>query len=226
MSAARIPETKPLIAGQHLARLEFHERYLAMPPRFRAELIGGYVVMPSPVGDRHLSLHRNAVGWLWFYDWRTPGLTGGLDASTALGDFAEVQPDTFLRIRPEKGGQTRNLGHIIGGCPELVIEVASASRSIDLGPKLADYEKGGALEYIVLAVNPDEVYYFVRKGDGLVRIKTDIDGLYRSKAFPGLWLDPVAIFGNDKSAIIATLERGLATPEHAAFVARLAAIQA
>ena len=47
------------------------------------------------------------------------------------------------------------------------------------------------------------------------------DGVYRSEVFPGLWFDPVAFFAEDMDALIATLERGLATPEHAAFVARL-----
>ncbi len=225
MSTAQPPAIRPLIAGQRLSRAEFHERYLATPPGFRAELIGGVVVVPSPVGDRHEEVHRGAVLWTAVYELRTPGIKGGLDGSTALDDVSEVQPDTCLRIKPEHGGQTRKLGNIIGGCPELVVEVASSSRAIDLGPKLADYERGGALEYVVLAVNPDEVYWHVRQGGRLVRIPPDPDGLYRSKAFPGLWLDPVALFAYDLPAMIATVDRGLASPEHVEFVARLAAIR-
>ena len=40
--------------------------------------------------------------------------------------------------------------------------------------------------------------------------------------FPGLWLDPAALLRKDLAGVLAVLERGLATPEHAAFVARLA----
>jgi Uma2 family endonuclease len=223
VSTAQPPAVKPLIAGQQLNRAEFHERYLATPPGFRAELIGGIVVVPSPVGNRHDEVHRGAVLWTGFYESRTPGIKGGLEGSTALDEISEVQPDTCLRIKPEHGGQTYKLGNIIGGCPELVIEVASSSRAIDLGPKLADYERAGALEYVVLAVNPDEVYWHVRDGDRLVRVPPDPDGLYRSRVFRGLWLDPAALFAYDLPAILATVDRGLASPEHAEFVARLAA---
>ena len=38
----------PLVDGERLDRATFHERYEAMPPRTRAELIGGVVVMASP----------------------------------------------------------------------------------------------------------------------------------------------------------------------------------
>jgi Uma2 family endonuclease len=226
MSTARMPAVAPLVAGQRLDQASFHERYREMPPGVRAELIGGVVVMPSPVGDRHSVVHRAAVGWTWSYSVRTPGVSGGIDASTALDDSSEVQPDTFLRIKPEHGGRTRKLGNIIGGCPELVIEVANASRVTDLGLKLRDYERAGALEYVVFAIQPDEVYWFVREGETLVRIEPDPDGIYRSRSFPGLWIDPASIFADDGPAILATLERGLATDEHADFVARLAAFRA
>ncbi|MGE3821427.1 MAG: hypothetical protein AB7I30_18615, partial [Isosphaeraceae bacterium] len=46
-------------------------------------------------------------------------------------------------------------------------------------------------------------------------------GELRSEAFPGLWLNPGALLSGDADALIATLERGLTSPEHEAFVARL-----
>jgi hypothetical protein len=39
--------------------------------------------------------------------------------------------------------------------------------------------------------------------------------------FPGLWLDPAALVAGDAQTVLAALSRGLATPEHTAFVARL-----
>jgi hypothetical protein len=47
------------------------------------------------------------------------------------------------------------------------------------------------------------------------------DGIFRSEAFPGLWLEAAAMLGGDLKQVLATLQRGLATPEHAAFVQRL-----
>ncbi|MBV8318370.1 MAG: hypothetical protein JOZ53_25795, partial [Planctomycetaceae bacterium] len=49
------------------------------------------------------------------------------------------------------------------------------------------------------------------------------DSLYRSEVFPGLWLDPAALMAGDRVGLRVALHQGLATAEHAAFVARLAA---
>jgi hypothetical protein len=48
-------------------------------------------------------------------------------------------------------------------------------------------------------------------------------GLYRLESFPGLWLDPQALIDGDTRRFRAVVDLGLATPEHADFVARLAA---
>jgi hypothetical protein len=52
-------------------------------------------------------------------------------------------------------------------------------------------------------------------------LRLDESGIYRSKIFPGLWLDPAAMLRGDKKALKATIQRGLSSPEHTAFVARL-----
>jgi Uma2 family endonuclease len=145
------------------------------------------------------------------------------NATVILDDLGEVQPDALMRILPSKGGQTRDQGKYVGGCPELIVEVADSSRGLDLGEKLAEYERAGALEYVVFAIDPDEVFWHVRQGDRLVRINPDADGLFRSQSFPGLWLDPEALFHDDGLALVAALDRGLATAEHARFVAELVA---
>jgi Uma2 family endonuclease len=128
-----------------------------------------------------------------------------------------------LRIRPEFGGQTSNVRGYIRGAPELVVEIAKASRYVDLGPKLADYARAGVLEYVVRALDPDEVLWFRRVRRSLKRVAADADGLYRSAVFPGLWLDPSALLSGDLRRLRQVVEQGVATPEHAAFVARLAA---
>jgi Uma2 family endonuclease len=103
------------------------------------------------------------------------------------------------------------------------VEVARATRYVDLGPKLADYERAGVREYVVRALDPDEVLWHVLREGKLVPLPPGPDGLYRSEVFPGLWLDPQALLAGDRRRVRAALEQGLATPEHAAFVARLAA---
>jgi hypothetical protein len=79
------------------------------------------------------------------------------------------------------------------------------------------------LEYVVVTLDPDEVHWFVRRGDRLEALPPGPEGLFRSETFPGLWLDPVALFSDDVDGLISALDRGRSTPEHAAFVASLAA---
>jgi hypothetical protein len=40
------------------------------------------------------------------------------------------------------------------------------------------------------------------------------------KVFPGLWLDPDALFTDDPDRLIQVLDDGIASPEHAAIVAK------
>jgi Uma2 family endonuclease len=215
----------PLVPGQRLDRAEFHRRYEAMPPDTRAELIGGVVVMSSPVGFAHGRNSANVVTWVNLYRRRTPGVSVGDNTSTALDNLGEPQPDALLRILPECGGQTRTEGRLIVGAPELVVEVADTTRSTDLGAKREDYRRAGVLEYVAVVLEPGRVDWHVRRGDELVEVPADPDGIYRSEAFPGLWLDPTALLGDDLDGLITTLERGLASPGHAAFVARLAVVR-
>ncbi len=221
-TTGRRASTPPLVHGQRLHRAEFHARYEAMPPEIRAELIGGIVyIMSSPLGNPHGEAHAIIMWWLVQYRFHTPGVAVADNVSTALDDLAEPQPDALMRILPARGGQTHDLGIYIGGAPELVAEVAASSRSIDLGAKLTDYERAGVGEYIVVTLDPDDVFWHVRRGDRVVRVPADPDGLHRSVVFPGLWLDPAALLADDGPALVAALERGLATEAHAAFVARM-----
>lgn len=226
MSTVERPERRalpPLVAGERLDQPTFHERYAAMPPGTRAELVGGIVYMPSPLNFSRHSSPDDALGyWMAHYKRFTPGVRGGPNATVKLGDYGEPQPDRLLLIPEGRGGRSRLVGGYIVGAPELVAEVALTTRSFDLGPKKADYERAGVLEYLVFGVGHDEIRWFVRRDGRFDDLLPDEAGIFRSEVFPGLWLDPAALFAEDLDGLIATLERGLATPEHAAFVARLA----
>jgi Uma2 family endonuclease len=214
----------PLEAGDHLDQATFHARYEAMPPDFRAELIGGVVFVPSPLRKEHGSHHALVMGWLTNYWIATPG-TETLDNTTAiLGDGSEPQPDAALIIEPERGGQTSvsEDGYAIGP-PELIVEVASSSESIDLHRKHRDYEQAGVLEYVVVVLRQRVVRWFVLQ-DGTYRdMEADARGLFKSSVFPGLWLDAPALLRRDGRQVMATLQHGIETPEHTVFVQQLQA---
>lgn len=213
----------PLVEGQWLDQPTFHARYEAMPPGTRAELIDGVVFMPSPVGPGHGRASVPVIVWLDDYAEQTPGLEVMDNATAVLGPKSEPQPDALLRILPEFGGRTRIERKYLHGAPELVAEVSHATRYVDLGPKLEDYRRAGVLEYVVRALEPDEVLWFVRVGEALVPRPLGEDGLYRSTIFPGLWLDPQALIRGDRRRLRAVVDLGCATPEHAESVAKLAA---
>jgi Uma2 family endonuclease len=219
--AALVPPL--LVEGQRLDQRTFHALYEAMPAGARAELIDGVVYMPSPGSLEHGEAHVPIIVWLDYYADETPGARALDNATTILGWKSEPQPDGLLRVLPEYGGRTWNEGGFVHGAPELVVEVSKATRYVDLGPKLRDYERADVLEYVVRAIDPDEIFWFIQENGILVQCSIGEDGLYRSTVFPGLWLDLQALLQGNRRGLRAVLDRGCSTPEHIAFVAKLAA---
>lgn len=217
------PALPPLENGDRLDQKTFHARYEAMPEETRAELIGGIVYMASPLKPQHGRMHARIMHWLQEYADATLG-TDALDNTTAiLGEESEPQPDAYLIVLPERGGQMRlNSEDYLEGAPELIIEVASSRESIDLHGKKDDYERAGVREYGVIALRQNQVFWFVARDGRFVELAPGADGIIRSEVFPGLWIDPDALLRRDTARIRAVLQQGLETPEHAAFVARLA----
>jgi Uma2 family endonuclease len=213
----------PLENGDRLTRAEFERRYDAMPELKKAELIEGEVHMPSPVRhSRHSHPHTRLVAWLANYETDTPGVEAGDNGSVRLDLDNEPQPDAFLIIRPDHGGQARiTEDDYIEGAPELVGEVASSRVSYDLGKKLVVYRRSGVCEYVVWRVLDKQVDWFVNREGQFEPMAPGDDGILRSAAFPGLWLDPVALVRGDKTRVKAVLQHGLSSAEHAEFVARL-----
>ena len=220
---AMINPPRELVEGQRLDQPTFHALYEAMPPGTRAELINGVVLMPGPVGPPHGRARLPTVVWLSYFEENTPGVEALVNVTTALDLKSEPQPDALLRILPEYGGRTRTDRRFVQGVPELLVEVADGSRYTDLGPKFDDYERVGVLEYVVRSIEPDEIIWSVLRKGRFVDLEPGPDGIYRSEVFPGLWLDPQALLAGDMRRLRAVLDLGCATPEHAAFVARLAA---
>jgi len=76
------------------------------------------------------------------------------------------------------------------------------------------------LEYVVWRVWDKAVDWFVLRGGRYERLAPGNDGIFRSTVFPGLWLDAAAVVAGDVGRILAVLEQGLASREHAEFAAR------
>ena len=230
ISAARITKEPKQAAipilenGDHLTVAEFERRYDAMPEVKKAELIHGVVYMGSPVRMReHGSPHGAMITWLGYYSAFTRGTEVGDNATLKLeiGE-SQPQPDDILRILPEYGGQSKTdgKGYVVGSV-ELAAEVAASSATYDLHDKLTAYEENGVREYIVWRVEDEEIDWFILKRGKYQRLTKSKDGLYKSRVFPGLWLDPKAMIAGDLAKVIETVQNGVASPEHRTFVDKL-----
>ena len=228
----------PLRNGDRLTLVEFERRYDAMPHLKKAELIEGIVYIPSadfqlPEGNppdmaspvsfrKHANPHYKLISWLGRYSEATLGVEGGDNGSTRLDLDNMPQPDAFLIVLPEYGGQAKiSQDDYIVGAPELVAEVAYSSVSHDLHAKLQVYRRAGVREYVVWRVEEEKLDWFVLREGRFEPLAPGEDGLLRSEAFNGLWLDQTALLLGEMARVSQVVRLGLESAEHAAFVDRL-----
>jgi Uma2 family endonuclease len=218
MATSHLINIRPLLfePGDRLSREEFLELWEQMPDLKKAELIDGVVYMPSPVSFSHGSFDSQVHALLGYYAFRTPGCKC-LDDATWMMLESAPQPDTALFILPEYGGRTVR-DKYAEGAPDLVVEVSRSSRSYDLGPKLALYQRAGVTEYVCALVKEERIEWRVLVEGSYRLMETDANGVFRSKVFPGLWVDSAAFWREDGSGLLATLDEGLRSEVHARFV--------
>ena len=212
----------PLCAGDKLTRDEFLRRWEQHPEIKFAELIGGIVYMPSPLTRQHGVTDNRAATWLGEYQAHTPGTEAGSNATTFMEGDETPQPDEYLRVLPEYGGQSRNDGKFVGGAPDFLVEVSVSSSSIDLNQKRELYEHEGVREYLAVLMYEQQIRWHRLGKLGFMLVKPDANMVWKSKVFPGLWLDGNAVLTHDSAKVLVTLQQGLQSPEHAAFVKKLA----
>ena len=214
-SVESIPE---LEAGDRLTRREFHRRYQAMPHLNKAELIEGIVYVSSPHGKYTSQLSA----WLSIYSFATTGTEVADNATTILDEDNEPQPDVYLRIEEDYDGQTwSNEDDYVIGAPELVAEIASSSASYDLHDKKKVYRRNGAKEYIVWRVKDQKLDWFALHEGEFIELNTNAEGIIESTVFPGLRLAVNSLLSGDMTVVVAELQKGIATPQHKAFVESL-----
>ena len=217
------PKLPPLENGDRLTRPEFERRYQTMPHIKKAELIEGVVYMASPLRfEPHAEPHSSIVGWLWVYRSATPGVRLGDNATVRLDMDNEPQPDALLRLDESLGGHSRiSDDGYVEGAPELIAEVAASSAAYDLRDKLRVYRRNGVQEYLVWQVYDQRLDWFRLRAGEDVPLQPDNAGVVHSEVFPGLWLAIPALLEGNLAQVLAVLQQGLTTSEHAAFVEQL-----
>ncbi len=111
----------------------------------RVELLDGRIVRMPPIGLRHWTRHATIVNYLNDVLRGRATIVG--QGSFPLGPSNEPQPDiAILAPRPyERDGRGPEPHEIFA-----VVELASSSLAIDLGPKLRIYARHGIADYLVL----------------------------------------------------------------------------
>lgn len=218
--ATDLTATPSLEAGDNLSRDEFLAIWEQLPELKFAELIGGIVYMPSPLRKEHGRGDRRISVWLGVYEAHTPGCDGGANVTSLIGADC-VQPDNYLAILRECGGKSWGEKYL-QGAPELIAETSFTSASIDMHQKFALYERAGVQEYLVLLLHNKEIRWHRLVRGKYKKTSADASGIWRSRVFPGLWLDSQAFFADDMATVLATLQEGIASAEHERFVADLA----
>jgi len=214
----------PLVQGQRLDEDEFLRRYEAMPD-VKAELINGVVcIMASPVSTDHSDSHVDLAGFVAYYRAFTPGVGANDNATTRLKPGNIPQPDVLLRVLDSHGGKTTiGADRYLHGAPELIGEVAWSSLDYDRDTKRPLYQKAGVREFILWNVEEQLIEWSILRGKEFEFLMPDSDGIIRSEAFPGLWLDVEAMVRRDTGSVFRILQQGIASPEHARFVEKLQA---
>ena len=198
----------PLENGDQLTLSEFLRRYDGMHDIKKAELIEGVVHMPSPVrAEAHAEPDALIHLWLGLYAVERE-LKVYSNATLLLDTENSFQPDAILCAKPRKGGKVwLNANGYLCGSPELVVEVAASTASIDLRDKLRIYRRAGVREYIVWRTQDNEVDWFVLDDGEYKKQTAGRDHKLRSQTFEGLVLDVAALLKLDGAKVLAALKR-------------------
>jgi hypothetical protein len=167
--------------GDKLTRREFERRYKAMPNLKKAG----------------------------FYQAFTPNLQLGDNCTVRLDADNEPQPDALLRIK--NGGQsTISEDGYVEGAPELIVEIAASTVSLDLHQKLNVYRRNQVQEYLVWRVEDGEFDWFRLTNEEYIKLEPNSEGIICSQIFPGLWLDRDALLAGDLAKALEVLQLGIA----------------
>ncbi len=146
------------------------------------------------------------------------------DNATLRLDYENVvQPDALLRLEPNvrRAFSRHQQTTIWPGRRSWWWRSQPAASAYDLGVKRRVYARNGVQEYLAAQAYEQRVDWFVLREGVYEALQPGTDGIVRSEVFPGLWLPADALWAGDLAGMITVLQQGLASAEHAAFVAQL-----
>jgi Uma2 family endonuclease len=160
---------------------------------------------------------------LWNYKIATPGVRLGDNPTVRLDLDNEPQPDAVLLIDAASDGQSRlSEDGYIEGAPELIVEIAASSATLDLRDKKRVYRRNRVQEYLVWQVFEHHLDWFSLQEEEYVPLVADPQGIIRSQVFPGLWLAVSELLAGNMQQVLAVLQSGLSSDSQQNFVQQLA----
>ena len=214
----------PLENGARLSRPEFHRRYENSPRLRKAELVEGTVyIISSPVSLSHSASHGILGTLLGTYALHTSGVQVGNNGTLLLDNENEPQPDLMLRlVESAAGARSRaSANGYVTGPPEMVVEIAVSSASLDLRDKFRAYQRNGIQEYLVWRVQENRLDWWQLIDGEYQAMAPDAAGVIESGVFPGLRLAVKALLAGAQAEAFAELQAGIASEAHRAFAASL-----
>lgn len=191
-----------------------YEEYLAWAEgdvHRRGEWADGEVIPFMTTSARHQRIHTFLFGLLINYlDLRQVGRVYSQTFELRSRPGAAREPD-LLVVLDEHRDRVKEVR--VEGAADPVIEIISPdSVTRDRRTKLDEYAKTGIPEYWI--VDPREgherIEVLVLEPDGRYRrLEADSDGRLRSTVLPGIWVDPVWLFGDELPSVV-RLSMGMA----------------
>ena len=211
------PRTRPsqslpsLENGDRMTQEEFHRRYEAYPDDVKIELIGGTVYVASPMRTPQGELTWKLIIPLDFYvetDPRRPRRRRRHrhprgEERAATGPALAPAP----RIRRAVGDFDER--RYLVAAPEFIAEVAHSTRALDLNQKRKTTSRQGFRNTSSFASRRKHFTGSTSLPNG--KLKADKQGLWKSRVFPGLWLDQAALFALDSARLRAAVQKGIAS---------------
>ena len=184
-------QTEPRAASAEISVGKMtYEEFLNWPgDNHHVEWVNGRMVSMSPVTEPHENIRSFLYSLIRLF--------------TEAHHLGRVYSDPFqMKTGPDLPGRApdiffvanENLGRVkrlyLEGPADLVVEIISPGcRATDRGEKFYEYEQGGVPEYWLLDPERQQAEFYRRGKDGIYRlVQPGSDGIYHSKALPGLWL--------------------------------------
>jgi len=170
-------------------RMTSEEFFRYAPEDQKAELIDGVMIVHSPP----LDIHEKLFGFLFrllagYVEEQDLGEVRGSRTPVELEVDQTYEPD-ILFVTRERADMVESKG--VFGAPDLVFEILSAGTvHYDRGSKFKAYERAGVRElWLIDPYGPAGTEFYQLQGQRFVPVMPDSDGILRSVAVSGFWID-------------------------------------